>query len=195
MKKDPGPDPLGRPGSKKEEAGKGPVRRAAKLNVSAGWLGIVVIVLMVLLTVAVGFGGYWLIYHAKSGKSDKSKGKKRPKKEQAMFDRPGGFDPSLRGWLRQIGPRRNRARSVSFFLRELKTEKSLECSVFSVQQESERWKLASSTFRCKTSQSGRPGASVNSERSEESGLLHGQRRSFAPLRMTTSHLKPEEPEN
>ena len=34
----------------------------------------------------------------------------------------------------------------------------------------------------------------HSERSEESGLLHGQRRSFAPLRMTTSHLKPEEPE-
>ncbi len=93
VKKDPGPDPLGRPGSKKEEAGKGPVRPARKLNVSAGWLGIVVIVLMVLLTVAVGFGGYWLIYHAKSGKSDKSKGKKRPKKEQAMFDRPGGFDP------------------------------------------------------------------------------------------------------
>ncbi len=34
----------------------------------------------------------------------------------------------------------------------------------------------------------------HSERSEESGLLHGQRRSFAPLRMTTSHLKPVEPE-
>ncbi|MGO8745842.1 MAG: hypothetical protein ACLQNE_07615, partial [Thermoguttaceae bacterium] len=33
----------------------------------------------------------------------------------------------------------------------------------------------------------------HSERSEESGLVHGQRRSFAPLRMTTSHLKPEEP--
>jgi hypothetical protein len=33
----------------------------------------------------------------------------------------------------------------------------------------------------------------HSERSEESGLLHGQRRSFAPLRMTTSHLKPEKP--
>jgi hypothetical protein len=46
---------------------------------------------MVLLTAAVGFGGYWLIYHAKSGKSDKSKGKKRPK-VQAMLDRPGGLN-------------------------------------------------------------------------------------------------------
>ena len=33
----------------------------------------------------------------------------------------------------------------------------------------------------------------HSERSEESGALYGQRRSFAALRMTTSHLKPEEP--
>ena len=33
----------------------------------------------------------------------------------------------------------------------------------------------------------------HSERSEESGLLYGHRRSFAALRMTTSHLKPDEP--
>ena len=98
-KKDAGPDPLGRPGSKKEggkkdepaapKEGKRPAPPARALAPSSGWVGVIAVGLIVLVMIGVVWVGYmWSTGKLGVQKKSKSTEKKtkRPK-VQAMLDR------------------------------------------------------------------------------------------------------------